>query len=376
MTGLQKMILAAAITTGFVACKKDSDPTIVITNPASGGVERIQFNGIAGNEAGSSAGNSVYLDFSNEKQTAALRSGWDLGFYAGAEFRVILNNTTSAAAKSTSKFDINAVSVADTAGYGAANITLATSQQDPQPSHLAFFDNLAGDLSQTVIPAVSATDASNPVMILNRGTGGAVAARPWMKIRVLRNGATGYTLQYAPLTATTFQTINITKDANYNFQFVSFENGIVSVEPKKADWDLRWTYSVFGTDFGGGTVPYNFSDLIDVNYLANVQVKEKVYGNANSTTIEKAALANAAFNAFNRDSINVLTNAVGGGRWKIGSNWRTTQSSTEPLGARQDRFYLIKDANGNYYKFKCLAMGAGTDGGTRGKPEFKYLLIN
>lgn len=45
-------------------------------------------------------------------------------------------------------------------------------------------------------------------------------------------------------------------------------------------------------------------------------------------------------------------------------------------GARLDRFYVIKDPNGNYYKLKCLAMGIGSDGGTRGKPEFKFERIN
>jgi hypothetical protein len=363
MTGLQKMILAVAVTTGFAACKNDSDPTIVVSNFASTGVERVQFNGIAGTEAGSSAYNSVYLDFSNDKTTTALRSGWDLGFYSGSDFRVVLNNTSSAGAKVTTKFDLSTVNVADTVGYGAANITLAVSQTDPQPSHLAYFDNLAGDINQTVIPAVSATDASNPVIILNRGTGGSIAARAWMKLRITRNGANGYTVQYAPLAATSnFITLNVTKDAAYNFQYISFENGVVSVEPKKTEWDLRWTYSVFGTDFGGGTVPYNFSDLIDVNYLANVQVKQRVYADA--------ATATAAYNAFNRDSINA--NPVTTGRWTIGSSWRSTQPAT---GANLKTFYLIKDANGNYYKFKCLAMGVGTDGGTRGKPEFKYTLI-
>jgi len=51
------------------------------------------------------------------------------------------------------------------------------------------------------------------------------------------------------------------------------------------------------------------------------------------------------------------------------SKWRSTQPAT---GARLDRFYIIKDFNSNYYKLKCLAMGIGGDGGTRGKPEFKF----
>jgi len=124
-----------------------------------------------------------------------------------------------------------------------------------------------------------------------------------------------------------------------------------------------WTYSVFESNFGAGPVPYNFSDLIAVNYLSGVTVATKIY--ADATT------ASAAYAAFNRDSI--ATTVPSSNRWAIGSSWRSTQPAT---GARLDRFYIIKDAAGNYYKFKCLSMGIGTDGGTRGKPEFNYSLIN
>ena len=50
---------------------------------------------------------------------------------------------------------------------------------------------------------------------------------------------------------------------------------MVPVEPEKTKWDIVWSYSVFETNFGDGQVPYNFSDLIAVNYLAGVQVKVK-----------------------------------------------------------------------------------------------------
>jgi hypothetical protein len=168
-------------------------------------------------------------------------------------------------------------------------------------------------------------------------------------------------LQYAGIQETTFKIINIAKDGNYNFQFVSLDDGVVNVEPTKANWDIVWSYSVFSTNFGTGTVPYNFSDMIAVNYLAGVQVKEKIYAST--------ALATAAFNTFNKDSI--ALNPVVSGRWTIGSNWRSTQPAT---GAKQDRFYLIKDAAGNYYKLRCLSMGVN-DTGVRGMPKFNYVLI-
>ncbi|HMK05521.1 MAG TPA: HmuY family protein [Ferruginibacter sp.] len=349
---IQKLLLAAITAAAFTACKKDTNPVF----PPSNGSE-VKFNGIVGSEAGSAAGNSVYLDLSTVGTIAVARASWDLGFYCGTDFRVVLNNTTSAGIKILAKNDLTTVGAADTTG-----LTLAVNALNPQPSDLAYFDNIQGDISLTAIPAVSATDASNNVIILNRGTGGGIAARPWMKLRVLRNAAGGYTVQYAGITETSFRTIQVSKDPSYHFKFISFENGIVDAQPEKQSWDLVWTYSVFQANFGAGNVPYNFSDLIAVNHLSGVTIKEKVYADA--------ATATAAYNAFNRDSVNNTTLATG--RWTIGSSWRSTQPAT---GARTDRFYVIKDAEGNHYKFKCLAMGVGSDGGTRGKPEFRYSLI-
>lgn len=222
---LKTKLLIASVTTVMAACKKDVDPVIII--PASEGAQ-VQLNGIAASEAGSSAGNAVYLDLSAEKQTAVLRSSWDVGFYGGTDYRVILNNFSVAGAKVLATNNINAVGAADTIG-----LTLTTSQTNPLPEQLPYFDDINGDINKTVIPAVSAVDADNKVIIINRGTGGGIAARPWVKIRVLRNGTTGYILQYAGITETSFKTLLITKNDNYNFTHVSFTNGIVNGEPEK-----------------------------------------------------------------------------------------------------------------------------------------------
>lgn len=354
MTQFKTIAIAAIITASLSACKKDTDPIIIV--PTSPGAQ-IQLNGIAASETGSAAGNSVYLDLSADKQTAVSRSGWDLGFYCGDDFRVILNNSSVAGAKVLTKNDLADVGAADTIG-----LTLTTSQTNPLPQQLAFFDNASGDISKTVIPAISAIDAENKVIILNRGTGGGIAARAWVKLRVLRNAGSGYTLQYAGILETGFKTMLVNKQTDWHFKFISFEKGMIDGQPEKEKWDLVWSYSVFETNFGGGPVPYNFSDLIAINHLSGVTVASKVYADA--------GIASAAFTAFNKDSI--ATASFSANRWAIGSNWRSTQPAT---GARQDRFYIIKDPRGNYYKLKCVAMGIA-DGGTRGKPEFKYSLIN
>jgi len=350
---LSHLLLAAGFATSMFACKKDNN-TIVV--PPSEGTT-VTFNGGAG---GANAANAAYVDLSTDKADTAKRSSWDLGFYCGTDFRVILNNTTSAGAKVLTVADLAAVGAADTVG-----LTLATSQTAPEPSQFAYFDAINGSISGAVIPAISATATDNKVVVINRGTGGATAARQWIKAKITRNASGGYTVQYGSITQTSgFTSVDVPKDIEYNFKFVSFDGGaIVKVEPKKAEWDFTWGYSLFQTNFGAGLVPYNFSDLIAVNHLAGVQVATKIY--------TSDVVRNAAYTAFSKDSVTVATTVFSTDRWAIGSSWRSTQPAT---GVRVDRFYVVKDPAGNYYKLKFISMGVN-DGGERGKPVFEYKLI-
>lgn len=352
MLRFQKLSAILCLAALFTACKKDKDPVIVIP-PSSG--SQLQLNGGAG---GASAKNSVFVDFSADKQDSVARASWDLGFYGGSEFRVKINNTTSAAVKVLEKTDLGAVVAADTAG-----LTLAISQSSPSASHYNSIDALNGSLTGTVIPEVSATASNNKVIIINRGTGGGIAARAWIKAKITRNG-NGYTLQYGELNATTFQTVNITKNSDYSFLLVSFDNGVVATgEPEKSKWDFVWTYSVYETNFGGTIVPYNFSDLIFINKLGGVTAALVL----NSTVSYDAySASNIATTTFSND-YNV-----------IGHKWRVTSPSAEfpgaPVGVLTDRFFVIKDAAGNVYKLKFLNFHA-SDGGERGKPRIEYKLV-
>ena len=218
-------IWMAIITIVTFSCKKTADIVVVVPPPTDGKIQTL-----SGGAGGANAANTVFVDMSNGRMDSVQRSLWDLGFYTGSDFRIVLNHTTGAGARVTNKIDLTQVNAADTIG-----LTLSTSQLNPQPGDLAYFDDLSGDIDHTVIPAVSATDAENKVIILNRGTVGGIAARPWIKLRVLRNSGGGYTLQYAGITETSIRTVNISKNAEYNFKFVSLSNNgsIVNVEPEK-----------------------------------------------------------------------------------------------------------------------------------------------
>ncbi|PWS33407.1 HmuY family protein [Pedobacter paludis] len=353
MNKFNSMIAIALVAFTFTACKKTTDEPIIVAPPSDGST--LTLNGLAGSELGSAAGNSIYVDFSTDKQTAVARASWDLGFYSGSDFRVILNNTTAAGAKviTTTNASLATVGEADTLG-----LTLAVSQASPANTDFAYFDAISGNLSNTVIPAVSSVAANNKIIILNRGTGGSTPASSWIKLKVTRNASGGYTLQYGKIKETTnFTTVDIPKDGNFNFKFVSLTNGaIVSAEPEKANWDITWTYSVYQTSFSGVLVPYNFSDLIFLNYLNGVTAGVVLTSTVSYADFKEANLSSVVFKT-DRDA--------------IGSTWRSTSPAT---GVKTDSFYVIKDGAGNYYKLKFVSMGAG-DAGTRGKPVFEYKLV-
>ena len=356
MNKFTKIIAFLCVVTAFTACKKDSDPIIEV--PPSGG-SSMTLNGLIGSEAGASAGNSVFVDFSADKQTSVARESWDLGFYSGSDFRVILNHTVGATAIALAGNDLTKVTAADTTGLVAAN-TLALGQGEGGFSTIdPVQGNAATYLAGTVIKAVSATDADNKVYIVNRGATGVTANRGWEKIRVLRNG-NGYTLQYAKINETTFKTLTVTKDPNFNFKYVSFVKGAVDVEPAKAAWDIQWSISTYEAT---ATIPYTFSDFVLINFVGGVTAAEVIY----SGTAANSKVSYADFTDANLTGITFLNN-----RQVIAGNWRITSGT--PVGVKTDRFYLVKDGTGNIYKLKFVSFHPN-DSGVRGKPVIEYKLV-
>jgi hypothetical protein len=305
----------------------------------------LTLNGLEGSagETGSAARLSVFMDFSSNKATSVARTSWDLGFYNGADFRVIINNTTGATAKAIDKTDLAAVAAADTVdlvnvlklGFGQGTFDV--------------IDDVEGDLSKTVIEAVSATAANNKVYIVNPGSGS------WKKIRILQNNG-GYTLQYANIVDTEYKTLQIAKNAENNFQYVSFATGTeVTVEPAKTKWDIEWTYSTFRAN---ATTPYLYADFVYTNTCAGAKSVQVI-----------AEEAGVTYDGFTAAHLNALS--FSDSRVAIGSEWRVTTGT----GIRRDRFYVVQDPAGNVYKLKFNAMGVGNDGGVRGKPEIEYALV-
>ena len=307
------------------------------------------------NGGGVTYSNKVFIDLSANRQTPVLRTNWDLGFYTGSDdFRVILNSSSAMMAKQINKNDLATVTAADTIGF--AN-EVAFSQAAPTTISLPYIDYPNGDLTKTAIASISATASDNKVYIVNRGLGvGTPApARGWKKIRVIRNASGGYTLQHADIASTTFTSIDVSKEDTYFFKYVSFETGIATVEPAKKKWDLTWTYFSNVTNFGSGEVPYLFQDII----LINRDVK-----------IAKVMTAAKAFADFGEADLATQTFLTT--QNAIASDWRSGGGPGVSPAVRTDRYYIVKDADNNYYKIRFTSL---TQNGERGYPAFEAVLV-
>jgi hypothetical protein len=338
----------AIIASLFMACNDDEKP-MKETPPADEGF--VEING-----GGTTFPNMAFVSLRTGKQTAVTRIKWDLAFSTGSDFRVLINGTTGAMAFNTESTDINAVGEAQAASLRTSGLLELTFSNLQGIRHV---DGPTNALASPVIQPVSATAADNKVYILNRGSSGA-DVRPWKKIRVLQQNGR-YILQHADLTATTFNTLEVTKDPEYNLVYVSFTEGKVQVEPKKEDWDLLWTGGTSSTPFPqalNGTLAYFFQDLVYHNIHGGVAALQILEAEIPYDNFTEAQITGLALNIENR-----LT---------IGSTWRSGGGPNASPAIRNDRYYIVKDAKGNVYKVRFVSL---TKDGERGRPSFEYKLL-
>ncbi len=322
-------------------------------------------NSLSPEVGGPSQANQVYIDLSSGAMTTVPRISWDLGFYSGSDFRVILNNSVKMSAKSMENTDMSLVLSEDSSmliSQGAGN---ANQVDDP-----------SGLITGTTIAEISDNENDNYVYLINLGNSpsdsspalGSVAVdngphRGWKKVRILKDG-TGYKLQYADLSATTYNEVSIAKNGAYNFSFFSFNsNSVVNVEPEKDKWDINFTTFTNVVNFGT-PLPYFYPDFVTNNSRGGALVYSV---STNDISYENFSLSNVDNSKFIEDQRG------------IGSSWRGT-SAQGPDGfpisqfvLKLDIFYVLKDTAGNLYKIKMT--GGALENEERGHPTFQYELL-
>lgn len=370
----KQLYTAALISLFFASCSNDDNGDSVVENPSTEVPTLVEEAVLYPTLGGPNEQNQVYIDLSTSDQTAVQRDTWDLGFSTGSDFRVIINGSIKMAVKQLNTTDITAVQTEDS----AVSVGFST------PASLGYVDNPTGILQGagsgvgTAIAEISSIEADNKVYLVNMGyevsttvpSTGSVSmdgdARGWKKIRITRQGS-DYVLQYADLDATTAQSVTISKDADYNFVFVSLTNGqTVNVQPKKDKWDLNFSGFTNYFYYGGEDVTYYFSDFITTNVLGGTKAYEILATDASQTEAE--------FEAFSLADVDESLFATSETDQRaIGSSWRNGGGPTALPSIKDDRFYVIKDADGNLYKLLFLALT--NDNGERGYPVFKYELL-
>ncbi len=365
---ISSLMLAALLIT---SCSSDDDTT----NSENGNTDGSVIQAVVAPEVGGpNQPNQVYINLSDNSHSVVSRDSWDFGFYTGNDFRVILNGSIEMAAKQTTTNDISIVQTED-ASVSVGYSTLASS---------GYVDNPTGVLQGngggegTAISEISEIDADNMVYIVNMGyeistetpnTGTVITRgnhRGWKKIRITRQGD-DYVIQYADLDATSAASITVSKDTSFNFTFLDLESGsTVAAQPEKEDWDICFTGFTNYADFGPSPVLYYFSDFVTSNRLGGTKVYEVI-----ATDI---ALTESEFEAFSFAQVDdTQFNVSTTDQRIIGSNWRNGGGPSSQPSVKDDRFYIVKDVDGNYYKILFLAMY--NDANERGYPVFEYRLL-
>lgn len=367
---MKKSIFIVSLAFAFLTSCSGSDDSVDPIVP--GGNKPSEGSIVQPNIGGPTEPNQIYFDLSSGQPKSVLRTTWDLGFYSGSDFRVVLNSSVKMAVKQLATTNIDEIQVEDPGV--AVNFSVSAT--------LGYADNPNGILTGngggqgTAIAEISATDSENKVYLVNMGLGintqipdvGSANVdgdpRGWKKIRILRSG-NDYKLQYADIDATTHQEVIIAKRPDYNFTFFSLvSKSEVSVEPVKTGWDLNFTTFTNYYPLDGSFVLYPFADYTLLNIKGGTRAYEVKTSDING--------GEAAYNAFVLGGVDASKFEASAADHRFVS-WRTEAGPSTTMTVRTDRFYIVKDGEGNIYKVLFRALK--NDKGERGYPVFEYKLL-
>jgi hypothetical protein len=325
--------------------------------------------------------NQVYIDLSAQKTTEVKRDTWEIAFHSGTENKVFLNSSLRVTAAELSQFtDLNAVTSASsfTPALTFDEVTVNTVEEykagvkQSYTMYGPYADHRDG--SKTAISEISSIDEENKVYLVYMGSEIPTSPgsesinttgddRGWFKIRVLMDGDS-YKLQYAELEATTFAEIIIDKDSSYNSVAFSLTSGSkVSVEPAKENWDINFI-GVFGAENGPTYSDYVLHNTLGGTGLYQVTTYQVVDGV--TTEFDVPSYENFTKDDIEEASLDYKTRNI------IGSSWRTS-GYPNPAKLKNDRYFIIKDIVGNYYKLRFTALV--NQNNERGNPKLEYTLL-
>ena len=352
----QKLLLLFLVAI-FSSCNNDSAPEIA-TSP--GAILDVPVGG-------PNQPNQVYIQLSSDQQTTVNKSNWDLGFYSGGEDKVILNAASEVMAREVMKSELSEVTPADYEGFkDQTTVDAVFSNLFGAPPYPDWFlesnkwiDAENGDLSETAIKL-----SSGNVYYIHRGFTPEKVSRGEYLVKITISGK-NYSVEYTVPGSTKIESLTIPKIESHNLSYFNFDEGVITIAPSKNSWDIAFTTYMEKLDVGGGLkIPYRFQDYVIQNRngvgVATIEIDE------NENLLDE--YQKFAFDEISSLNFYAELNS-------IGSNWRTVASPTpgSVTGVKEDRFYIIKDTRGNYYKMLFTQMLSNS--GERGFPQITYELV-
>ncbi|WP_228439902.1 HmuY family protein [Chryseobacterium phocaeense] len=371
---MKKIIFCLLVGASFISqsCINDNEDPVAVA-PVQGSLGNPKVGG-------ATQPNQVWIDLSQTDpetkgpvQTFTRRTDWDLALYSGDKFKVVLNSSIMmAAGKIPNVTNFNQVTEAS-----VASLKDLVQVANFNPANEVYIDDVKGNFptGYTAIEEIKADDSGNAIYLVNMGkeiyTGsvavGSIAtggdSRGWKKVQILRI-TDGYKVKSADLDGGNYSEINVIKNTAYNYNFVSLKDKKeVFIQPEKNKWDLCFT--VF-TNVISGAGSYIYGDFVTNNNVGGVGAYEVMV--TSGSGIE-------AYNNFKIADVD-QSKFVYNDHRVIGSNWRNPVG-TNGLEVYGDRFYVIKDRDGFYFKLKFTRLtkdvtDANGQAGERGFPQFEY----
>jgi hypothetical protein len=178
----------------------------------------------------------------------------------------------------------------------------------------------------------------------------------YFKLQVLEVNAGSYKIKAGPLEAAAGSEYTLTKDQNYNFIYFSFNDGIITPEPPKKDWDILFTRY--------RTVYYGFNpDGSDFPYPVNGVLLNPYKTRGASDSVKR-------FDFYTFTMENASSYTLRSERDIIGYNWKSVNTNTSVYTVNPKMMFLVEDQTGALWKMHFVNFYDAQ--GKKGSPQFEY----
>jgi len=284
----------------------------------------------------------VFYDLeTNSSIKQILISDWDLGFESSdSGYHVVLNTSKMMLAGNTGQTDFEKVK-------SSSGLSM-----NFDPSH--------GNLDSTAIGNWYTFSDEKPVSlenvyVIDRGTDEDFNLLGEKKVTFNLQDENTYVVRFANLNGSGEQTMVIQKDTTVNFVCLSFDKGIVEIEPNKNSWDLKFCkYSTLLFTDVGDPYPYLVTGVLlnPFKTLAKLDTIHQ-FDEVNFEIAEEQ-------NLVNQKDI-------------IGYEWKDYNFDNGMYQVDPKKIYILKNRIGYYYKLRFIDYYNST--GEKGFPTFEFLRL-